>query len=104
MTSATVEERRTALAIASALTLATLCVAALVHFGWAADVRAQLGFGFAGVPARPSTATSIYANNARLLAAVFAAILIAQFPLARRRRPSRRGGPRPGQRRAARHG
>jgi hypothetical protein len=80
VTTATLDERRAALTVASALTLTTLCVAAVVRVGWAADMRALLGFGFAGVPARPSTATSIFANNARLLAAVFAAILIAQSP------------------------
>jgi hypothetical protein len=80
VTAASLDERRAALTVAAALTLTTLCVAAVVRIGWAADMRALLGFGFAGVPARSSTATSIFANNARLLAAVFAAILIAQSP------------------------
>jgi hypothetical protein len=80
LTAIAAEERRLALSVAAAVTLTTLGVAAAVRVGWAAEMRALLGFGFAGVSARPSTATSIFANNALLLAAVFAAILIAQSP------------------------
>jgi hypothetical protein len=80
MTAVTVVERRSALAIAGGMTLAALAVAAVVRVGWAAEARRLLGFGFAGVPARLETAVSIFAGNARLLAAVFAAILVAQSP------------------------
>ena len=80
MTAIAAEERRAALAVAAAVTATTLCVAAVVRIGWAADTRSLLEFEFAGVPARASTAAEILANNARLLAAVFAAILIAQSP------------------------
>ena len=80
MTAVTVEERRSALAVAGGLTLAALAVATVVRVGWAAETRRLLGFAFTGVPARLETAVSIFAGNARLLAAVFAAILVAQSP------------------------
>jgi hypothetical protein len=80
VTATTVQQRQAALAVAGALTIATLSVAAAVRVGWAADVRSLLAFGFAGLPPSPSTAISIFASNARLLAAVFAAVLIAQSP------------------------
>jgi hypothetical protein len=80
VTSTTVEQRQAALAVAGALTVVTLCVAAGVRVGWAADMRSLLAFGFAGLPPSPGTAISIFASNARLLAAVFAAVLIAQSP------------------------
>ena len=80
MSAIALEERRDALAVAGGLSVATVAVAAIVRVGWAAEARRLLGFGFTGVPARLETATSIFAGNARLLAAVFAAILVAQSP------------------------
>jgi hypothetical protein len=80
MTAVSVEDRRRALRVAGALTLAVLAVAAIVRAGWAADTRRLLGFGFDGLPARLDTALSIFARNARLLGAVFGAILVAQSP------------------------
>lgn len=80
MSASAFEERRDALALACGLTATTLAVAAIVRIGWAAEVRRLLGFGFTGVPARLDTAVSIFAGNARLLAAVFGAILVAQSP------------------------
>src|SRR5206468_11884093 len=43
------------------------------------DVRRRLDFGFAGVPATPGAALSIFADNTRLLAVVFAAIALTQL-------------------------
>ena len=80
MTPITVQERRSALGVAGGLTFGAIAVAAIVRAGWAAETRRLLGFRFAGVPARLDTAASIFAGNARLLAAVFAAILVAQSP------------------------
>ena len=80
MSALTVEERRDAVAVAGGLTAATAAVAAIVRLGWPAEARRLLDFGFTGVPARLDTAVSIFTGNARLLAAVFAAILVAQSP------------------------
>jgi hypothetical protein len=80
MTAVSAEERRSALAVAAGLSLAALAVAATVRAGWPAETRRLLGFGFTGVPARLDTAVSIFAGNARLLAAIFAAVLVAQSP------------------------
>ena len=78
--STAIAERRTALIVAAGLTTAALAIAAAVHVACAAETRRLLDFPFTGVPARPSTALSIFANNARLLSAVFAAVLVAQAP------------------------
>jgi Stage II sporulation protein M len=80
VTAVTADERRSALAVAAALSLAAMAVAATVRAGWPAETRRLLGFGFTGVPARFDTAVAIFAGNARLLAAIFAAILVAQSP------------------------
>ena len=68
------------LAVAAGLTVATLAVAAIVRIGWAGDVRRTLAFPFTGLPPRVDTAAAILATNARLLAAVLAAVLVAQSP------------------------
>jgi hypothetical protein len=78
MTGAATVQLRGVLAVAAGLTGATLAVAAIVRIGWAADVRRTLSFSFAGIPAEPDTAAAIFATNGRLLAAVFAAVLVAQ--------------------------
>ena len=80
MTTVTVQERRSALAVAGALIFLAVALAAIVRLGWATETRRLLDFGFAGMPARLDTAVSIFAHNARLLAAVFGAILVAQSP------------------------
>jgi hypothetical protein len=80
VTAATSAIRREAPAIAAGLVATTLAVAVAVRIMWAADVRRALAFPFAGIPARLDEAASILANNARLLAAVFAAVLVAQSP------------------------
>jgi hypothetical protein len=78
--SAAITERRTALTVAAGLTAAALSIAVVVHVACAAETRKLLAFPFAGVPARPSSALAIFANNARLVGAVFAAVLVAQAP------------------------
>ena len=80
MTAALVEQRREVLGVAAGLTGATLAVAAIVRIAAAADVRRALAFPFAGIPAQLDAAAVIFANNARLLAAAFAAVLVAQSP------------------------
>ena len=74
-----IAERRTALTLAAAITAATLGVAIVVRLALAVEVRRRLDFGFAGVPATPEAALSIFSANARLLAVVFAAIAITQI-------------------------
>lgn len=71
---------RDARTIAGALAAAALAVAIAVRLGWAPETRAQLGFGFHGIPARLEAALAILVNNARLLTAILAAVLIAQAP------------------------
>jgi hypothetical protein len=80
MSATVLEDRRHALAVAGGLSIATVAVAVIVRIGWATDARRLLRFGFTGVPAQLDTAVSIFAGNARLLAAVFGAILVAQAP------------------------
>lgn len=73
-----IAERRTAVALAAAMTAAALAVAVVVHLALAVEVRQRLDFGFAGVPATPDAALSIFAANTRLLAVVFAATALTQ--------------------------
>jgi len=75
-------ERRATLALAGGLSAAAGAIAAVVHLACAAPARGLLGFGFAGLAARPSTAESIFAHNTRMLSVVFAAILVARTPWA----------------------
>ena len=71
---------RDAATIAGALSAAAFAVAMVVRLGWAPETRAQLAFGFHGIPARLEAALAILANNARLLTAILAAVLVAQAP------------------------
>ena len=71
---------RDAATIACALAAAALTVAFVVRLGWAPETRAQLAFGFHGIPARLEAALAILANNGRLLTAILAAVLVAQSP------------------------
>ena len=71
---------RDASAVAGVLTAATAAVAIVVRLGWAPETRAQLAFGFHGIPARLDEALAILANNGRLLTAILAAVLVAQAP------------------------
>ncbi|MBS1679780.1 MAG: stage II sporulation protein M [Actinobacteria bacterium] len=60
------------------LLAATVTTATAVHFLAAAEARQMLGFGFAGVRHTPATALGIFANNARVLAAILAAAIVVQ--------------------------
>ena len=53
-------------------------IALAVHAWFAAAARRWLAFPFAGIPARPAEAASIFIHNLRALAAVGGLLLIAQ--------------------------
>lgn len=89
MTSRSIQQQRTALRVAAALTAATLVVAVTVRIGWAADARALLDFPFAGMPARAPTAVSIFVNNAAVLGTIFAASAVVQSRWMTRAEPAR---------------
>jgi hypothetical protein len=67
-----------AVIVAVALTVACGVIALAVHVWFAAAARRWLAFPFAGIPARPAEAASIFIHNLRALAAVFGLLLIAQ--------------------------
>ena len=71
---------RDAATIAGALVAAALAVAIVVRLGRAPETRAQLAFGFHGIPTKLEAALAILANNGRLLTAILAAVLVAQAP------------------------
>jgi hypothetical protein len=64
--------------VALGLTVACGVIALAVHVWFAAAARRWLAFPFTGIPARPSTAASIFIHNLRALAAVGGVLLIAQ--------------------------
>ena len=64
--------------VAAALTIACGVIALAVHVWFAAAARRWLAFPFAGIPARPGEAASIFIHNLRALAAVGGLLLIAQ--------------------------
>ncbi len=64
--------------VAVALTVACSVIALAVHVWFAAAARHWLAFPFAGIPARPGEAASIFSHNLRALAAVGGMLLIAQ--------------------------
>ena len=64
--------------VAVGLTVACGVIALAVHVWFAAAARRWLAFPFAGIPARPSEAASIFIHNLRALAAVGGLLLIAQ--------------------------
>ena len=64
--------------VAVALTVACGVIALVVHVWFAAAARRWLAFPFAGIPARPGEAASIFIHNLRALAAVGGLLLIAQ--------------------------
>jgi hypothetical protein len=66
--------------IAGALTLAVLAVAAAVHITAVAPASRLLGFHFAGIPARPSVAATVFVHNLHALLAIGGALLVAQMP------------------------
>jgi len=73
-----VETVRLAGAVAGSLTIACGVIALVVHVSAAAAARRWLAFPFAGIPARPSEAASIFSHNVRALGAVCGLLLIAQ--------------------------
>lgn len=64
--------------VAVGLTVACGVIALAVHVWFAAAARRWLAFPFAGIPARPSEAASIFLHNLRALVAVGGLLLIAQ--------------------------
>lgn len=66
--------------IAGALTLAVLAVAAAVHITAVAPASRLLGFHFAGIPAHPSVAATVFVHNLHALLATGGALLVAQMP------------------------
>jgi len=63
---------------AGVITIGVLLVALVVRAGFAASARRWLAFQFAGIPASPGEAASIFIHNLRALAAVLGMLLIAQ--------------------------
>jgi hypothetical protein len=60
------------------ITIAVVLIALVVRAGLAAGARRWLAFPFAGIPANPGEAASIFIHNLRALAAVWGVLLIAQ--------------------------
>lgn len=69
-----------AVRIAGALTLAVLAVGVAVRITAIASARRLLGFHFAGIPARPSVAATVFVHNLHALLAIGGALLVAQMP------------------------
>jgi hypothetical protein len=69
---------RLAAGTAGVITLAVVLIALFVHAGFAASARRWLAFPFAGIPASPGEAASIFIHNLRALVAVFGLLLVAQ--------------------------
>jgi hypothetical protein len=69
---------RSAGRIAVALTVVCGLLALTVHLWFAAAARRWLAFPFAGIPARPGEAASVFIHNLRALAAVGGLLLITQ--------------------------
>jgi hypothetical protein len=69
---------KVAAAIGGVLIVATFLVALVVDAGFAAPARRWLAFDFAGLPARPAEAVSIFRHNLGALLAVAGLLIIAQ--------------------------
>jgi hypothetical protein len=63
---------------AGVITIAVLLIALVVRAGFAASARRWLAFPFAGIPASPDEAASIFMHNLRALAAVCGMLVIAR--------------------------
>ena len=74
---------------AGVITIAVVLIALVVRAGFAVNARRWLAFPFAGIPASPGEAASIFIHNLRALAAVWGMLLIAQsgYPAARNGQP-----------------
>jgi hypothetical protein len=83
------ETAQLAAGTAGAITIAVVLIALVVRAGFAASARRWLAFPFAGIPASPGEAASIFIHNLRALAAVWGMLLIAQsgYPAARNGQP-----------------
>jgi Stage II sporulation protein M len=75
---AVADTARLASRVAVALTASCGVIALAVHLWFAAAARHWLAYPFAGIPARPSEAGSIFIHNLQALAAVGGLLLIAQ--------------------------
>jgi len=71
---------KVAAAIAGALIVVTSLIALVVHVRFAASARRWLAFGFAGLPARPAEAASVFRHNLGALLAVAGLLIVAQTP------------------------
>jgi hypothetical protein len=69
---------KVAAGIAGALMIATFVTALVVDAGFAAPARRWLAFDFAGLPARPAEAVSIFRHNLGALLAVAGLLVITQ--------------------------
>jgi hypothetical protein len=72
------ETAQLAAGTAGVITIAVVLIALVVGAGFAASARRWLAFPFAGIPASPAEAASIFIHNLRGLAAVFGLLLVAQ--------------------------
>jgi len=72
------ETARLAARTAGVITIAVVLIALVVRAGFAASARRWLAFPFAGIPASPDEAASIFIHNLRALAAVWGMLLIAR--------------------------
>jgi hypothetical protein len=71
---------KVAVVIVGVLIVVTFLIALVVDVGFAASARRWLAFGFAGLPARPAEAVSIFRHNLGALLAVAGLLVITQTP------------------------
>ena len=79
MTAPPLTDCRRAAELAAAMVLAAALIATGVHAFAAAATRHWLNFPFGGIPAQLGQVLAIFLNNLRLLAALFAAAIVAQL-------------------------
>jgi hypothetical protein len=80
MSSPSARDARTVLIVSAAISAVALTTAVAVRVTCAAAMRDTLAFPFTGVAPRLSEAGAIFANNARLMGAVFALAIVVQSP------------------------
>jgi hypothetical protein len=83
------ETAQLAAGTAGVITIAVVLIELVVRAGFAASARRWLAFPFAGIPASPDEAASIFIHNLRALAAVWGMLLLVQsgYPAARNGQP-----------------